>query len=212
MGCGTSSRMQSWRFPFFGIAYLDDSITDCKEQDIRLMGLLFQIVGFAIVVRQLNARRRLFRKPSFFLRTQTFLKRFPSPFSKTIDLSPGPMSAEVGISKAELTLRPGPDASLDTRMELLEREIDGLRQRLRETDKYLGDHQAESKRSLDEIRERIESGHNELRRLIDEAVAGDLNLERIGILYFVAGVCLATASSEISIYLGYVGQCSLSAQ
>ena len=195
----------------FGILYLDDSITSCKEQDIRGVGLLFQIAGFTIIVLQLDTRRRLFRKPSFLSRITAYWRSFPSPFVKTVNIS---MHASAGVPSVSASLRtkPGPNTTLERRIEILEDEVEELRQHLRKTDRTLSDHKAESKRSFDEVQEEIRLGDNKLEKLIDEAIVGGIGLEWIGILYFIVGITLATGSADISIHLGYAGQCSLPAQ
>ena len=40
------------------------TIADCKEKEIRLVGLCFQIIGFLLVAWQLINLSRLFSKPS----------------------------------------------------------------------------------------------------------------------------------------------------
>ena len=195
----------------FGIVYLDDSVANCKERDIRWVGLLLQIAGFTIVVLQLDTRRRLFRKPSFFSRIRDYWKSFPSPFVKTVNIS---MHASAGAPSMSVTLRtkPGPNTTLERRIEILESEIEKLRQHLRKTDRTLSDYKAESKRSFDEVREEVSSGDNKLEQLMDEAIVGGINLEWVGVVYFITGIFLATAASDISVHLGYVGQCNLPVQ
>ena len=79
---------------------------------------------------------------------------------------------------------------------------------MQKTDRNLTDYKAESEKSLNEVRGKIKEGDNRLEQLIDKAFVGGIDLEWVGILYFVVGVVLATASSDISLYLGYAGQCS----
>ena len=188
----------------FGIVYFDGSITNCKEQDIRWIGLLLQIIGFTIVVLQLDSRRRLFSKPSFFSRIKDYWKSFPSPFEKTVDIAVHASSGVPSVS-ANLRTSPGPDTTVEGRIKILESEIEELRQQLAETNRTLGDHKAESKRSSDKIREEMKLGDRNLANLIDEAVVGGISLEWIGILYFIIGIILTTASSDISTHLGKVG-------
>ena len=185
-----------------GIMYFDSSLTTSKEQDIRWFGLLFQIIGFAIVLRQLNARLRLFRRPSFLSRIKKYFASFPSPYGKAISVSASSVMVEFGVSSAELSLGLSPDITLEQRVDILAREIENLTQRLRKTESSLGNHKVESKRSFDEVHENISSKHNELRKLVDEAIIAGINLEWVGIVYFIVGICLATTSSDISAYLG----------
>ena len=195
-----------------GITYIDNPVTSCKEQDIRSIGLLFQIIGFGIILYQINSRLRLFRKPSFLLRIQKFFRRFPSPYTKTINLSLEPVTVEISVSKPEITLKPNHDAPLEERVKILESEIQSLKKRSHQIERALGDHKVESMKSFHELQDKINSNYSEIKQLIDDAVVGEISLEWIGILYFIVGICLATASSEIAIILGYAGHCSIPAR
>ena len=196
----------------FSIVYLDDSITNGKEQDIRWNGLLLQIIGFVIVLRQLNARLRLFRKPSFLLRMKDFFEDFPSIHNKIFNVSVDPITLTVNISKPEVNIDLDSDAPVEKRIKVLEGEIRNVKQRLRETETSLSNHKAESKGALVEVRQQIDSSHNEIKQLMDEAVVGGINLEWVGIVYFILGIVLATTSPEISYYLGYAELCNIPAQ
>lgn len=192
----------------FGLVYFDGAIFNCKEQDIRGVGLLFQIIGFTLVVLKLVTRRKLFQKPSFFARLEAYFGGFPSPFAKTFNIE-ARMTGVGGTMSASLGVKGGSNATLEERIEMLESEVEALNEKWRKTDRALRDHKIESKRSFDEVRQEIKTGDNKLEKLIDEAVVGGIGLEWIGILYFTVGISLATASSEISTYLGFLGRCGL---
>ena len=192
----------------FAIVYFDVAIANCKEQDIRLVGLLLQVVGFTIVVLQLVTRRRLFRKPSLVARLAAYLKRFPSLSAKTVIIG-GHVGAVVGTTAARLRVKSGAETSLEQRMEILESEVEELIENLRKVSSALSDHKAECGRSFDEVRQEMTAANSRLEELIDEAVVGRIELEWIGVLYFIVGISLATASSEVSTYLGFLEQCGL---
>ena len=185
----------------FAIVYFDSSIASCKEKDIRWIGLLFQVAGFTIVVLQMDTLRKLFRKPSFFSRIKNYWRSFPSPYIRTVSISAHAVGGVASLS-ASLSVRPAGDATLERRIEFLESEIEDLRRHMQKTDRNLTDYKAESEKSLNEVRGKIKEGDNRLEQLIDKAFVGGIDLEWVGILYFVVGVVLATASSDISLYLG----------
>lgn len=192
----------------FAFVYFDSSITGCKEQDVRWIGLLFQVVGFTIVIMQLDTRRKLFKKPSIFSKIENYWRSFPSPFFRTISNSGHGIGGVAGSVSVSLRVRPAGNGTLERRIEFLESEIEDLKRQMQETDRYLREYRAESEKSLDEVREQMREGDNRLERLIDKAFVGGINLEWVGILYFIVGVVLATASSDISLYLGYDGRCN----
>ena len=192
------------------IAYFDGSITECKEQDIRWIGLLLQLIGFVIVLRQLNSRLRLFRKPSFLLRMKKFIEKFPSRHNKIFNLSSEAVSVTLSASRPELTINLSREASVEERIDVIEHEIKDVKKHLREMEELLGRNKAENQEEFDAVHGKIEAGHKELKRLIDEAVVGGVNMEWAGIVYFMVGIVLATISSEISLFLGHGRQCDLS--
>ena len=192
----------------FGIAYIDSPITNCKERDIRWIGLFFQIFGFMIVVHQLDTRRRLFRMPSFLSRIGSFWKSFPSPYVRTVNISAHAIGGLAGTLSARLSIKPGPNTSLEKRMQFLENEIQDIRNHVQDTVRTFGDHKAETKRSLEKMREEMRLGDDKLQQLINDAVVGGIKLEWVGILYFLTGVFLSTASSDIAVYLDFVAQCN----
>ena len=190
----------------YAIIFLPNSIFDCKEVEIRWLGLLFQIIGFIVVVWQLNDRLKLFIKPSFLSRISNYWRRFPSRNTKNIGLSAhasfGVLTGDAGIS-----VRPGSNSSLERRVEILEDEMEEVRRDVRTVEKTLNRHKEDSKNSLEMMRQENRKSFDRLERLMDEAVVGGINLEWVGILYFLAGNVLATTAPEIAIWRGYSGQC-----
>ena len=191
----------------YAIIFLPNFMFNCKEIEIRWFGLIFQIIGFVVVVWQLDDRLKLFRKPSFLSSIANYWRRFPSRNTKNIGLS---AHASFGVltGDAKISVRPGSNSSLERRVEILEDEIEDIIRDMRIVEKTLNRHKEDNKNSLEMMRQENRKSFDRLERLMDEAVVGGIHLEWVGILYFLAGIVLATTAPEIAIWRGYSGQCS----
>ena len=187
--------------------FFESEFTGCKERDIRWLGLLLQVLGFVVVARQLTTLRRLFRKPSFLLRITNYWGSFPSRYIKKIAVAANVVSGPATVA-GSISVKASANAPLEKRVELLESEIGGVKQNLSRVQTALSSHQTASRESMDQVREEIRTGIEKLEKLMDQAVVGGIVLEWAGIIYFLAGIVLATGAPEISVLLGYTRQCS----
>ena len=206
-------------FILYGVYCYEGSITGYKARD-RLIGLCFirldwtkepsvfsEIFGFVLVARQLGDIRALFGKPSIVSRIADYVKSFPSRHLKKFSLEAQFNAEAMTTSRLRIRVKPGPNATLERRVELLENAVENVEEELGKVGLDLGSVRSESQQSLEELRQETtkEVGNN--RRLIDNAVVGGLLLEWVGIIYFLIGTVLATIAPELSALLGYVGQC-----
>ena len=188
------------------MTFRDKQVSDCKEIEVRWLGLMFQIIGVLVVVRQLDDRLKLFRKPSVLSSIRNYWRRFPSRDTKNINLSAHFSGALKG--NARISVRRRSNSSLESRVEALEGEVEDLRRDIRVVEKALNRHKEDNRNSLETMREENRRSHESLERLVDEAVVGGIHLEWVGVLYLLVGIVLATTAPEIAILNGYGGQCS----
>lgn len=189
------------------ILFFPNVIEDCKETEVRWLGLGFQIIGILVVVRQLSGRLTLFRKPSFLSSIKNYFRRFPSRYTKNITLS---AHSSLGALSGSARIRVGrrSNSSLESRVESLEGEVEELRRDIRVVGKSLDRHKEDNRNSLETMREENRRGQENLKKLVDDAVVGGIHLEWIGILYLLVGIVFATMAPEIATLSGYGGQCS----
>lgn len=109
----------------------------------------------------------------------------------------GAATLGVGTMRARARVKPGPDATLSQRVDLLERVVDGLEDR---ADKLEDDLEQETKERKDEAaierRERVEQDEW-LEARVRNVATGGLRLQTLGLLWLVVGVVLATWSPEL---------------
>ena len=183
------------------------TITDCKEQEIRLVGLFFQIIGFLLVAWQLINLNKLFSKPSALNQFVDYWRNFPTPYIRTVSIS-GQITSVAGTMEARLSVKAGPNTTLERRVEIIEDELRVVTDDLMGTRKSLNTHKSDNKQALKKIEEETRTSVEKVKKLMDDAVVGGIHWEWIGTLYFVIGVGLATAAPEMSVLLGYERQCS----
>ena len=188
------------------IVFFPSTIADCKEVEIRWIGLIFQIVGILVVLWQLDERLKRFRKPSFLARIRNHFRRFPSRHTKNINLSVHFSGEATG--SARIGVRRKANSSIEGRIEALEGEMEDLKREVTAVEETLNRHKEDNRNSLETMREENRKKHESLKRLMDEAVVGGINLEWVGIWYLLVGIVLATAAPEIAVFGGYGGQCN----
>ena len=183
------------------------TITDCKEQEIRLVGLFFQIIGFLLVAWQLINLNKLFSKPSALNQFVDYWRSFPTPYIGDVSIS-AHMTSGAPTVEARLSVKAGPNTTLERRVEIIEDELRAVTDDLMRTRKSLNTHKSDNKQALKKIEEETRTSVEKVKKLMDDAVVGGIHWEWIGTLYFVIGVGLATAAPEMSVLLGYERQCS----
>ena len=110
--------------------------------------------------------------------------------------------------EARLSVKAGPNTTLERRVEIIEDELRVITDDLMRTRKSLNTHKSDNKQALKKIEEETRTSVEKVEKLMDDAVVGGIHWEWIGTLYFVIGVGLATAAPEMSVLLGYERQCS----
>ena len=188
------------------VVFFPNVITDCKEIEVRWLGLLFQIIGVLVVLWQLRDRLKLFQKPSFLSSIRNHLKGFPSRHTNNIDVS-GHVSG-VATASARVSAGRSSYSSIESRVEALEGEVKCLRKDIRDVEEGLKRHKEDNRNSLETMRKENSREQESLEGLVDEAIVGRIRLEWVGILHLLVGIVLATTAPEIAIWNGYGEQCS----
>ena len=172
----------------------------CAERRIRLAGLLLELLGVGTVAKGINDTRKRFGKPSLL---REWLAAAPK-WRRDIQIIAGTGNMNLSGVRASAvgTVTLPADASADQRIRALETLVQNLHaasHALRtEFEKAVEDQRnaltAETQTRRDE--------DASVRKLIDDAIAGGLSLEAMGLLWLVVGVVLATGSAEFAAFLG----------
>ena len=189
------------------IFFIDLPLIECKEREVRWVGIVLQIIGFCLVGWQLIKISRQFGVPSFWSRIATYWRKFPSPFNKNIEHAVR-ISGKVSFNfDTRVKAVSGPHATLEKRVNFLESEIKDLQGDLNKVNSTLNSQKDESRKSLEELRSDTAKEMEQIKELLNNAVVGEIHLDWIGFFYLLAGIVLASGSPEIAGMAGYEVGC-----
>ena len=189
------------------IIFFDLPFIECKELEIRWVGIVLQIIGFCLVGWQLIKISRQFGVPSFLSRIATYWRKFPSPFNKNIEHAVR-ISGTVSFNfDARVKAVSGPHATLEKRVNFLESEIKDIQGDLNKVNSTLNSQKDESRKSLEELRSDTTKDMKQIKELLNNAVVGEIHLDWIGFFYLLAGIVLASGAPEIAGMVGYEVGC-----
>jgi hypothetical protein len=178
----------------------------CTERQIRWTGMLFQLFGVVTIAWDLRHKGKLFDKPHAFAAALNWFKRFPPFRLPAVNASANQVTV-LPIVSARGRTGPPPGASIEQRVARLESHYDALYDEV-------GALETSSRRAERELRETLqtESGargaaDEQLTARLDAAVAGGLQLERLGVVFFLIGIFLGTSSPEIAAAFGAPSSC-----
>jgi len=167
------------------------------EPRLRMAGLFLQIAGALVTIAGVDSRRKLFHRPGLVKAFGMWCRRFPQR-KQNVTVAVGGVGLGTATGTAFATVSAPQDASLQDRVKLLEQGQQQL---------FLLAHQLQvriqeerSTRTAELKAERIEREKKDEENLktIQQATAGGLHVEIIGIAWVVIGLMLATASPELA--------------
>lgn len=104
-----------------------------------------------------------------------------------------------GMGNVTVTL--GPDASLESRIVLLEADMKRVQARVDGTETRLSKEVNELQSVAARNRQALEEADRALRERLEEFSAGGLDFESIGVVWFIIGEALTTFPDEIARFL-----------
>lgn len=98
----------------------------------------------------------------------------------------------VATASARLKVTPGPDASLDRRVEILEQELESIRSRIDDLEQEVREARTELAEEITDVKSDLRDVEEELEDLIHRLAVGSLHWEGTGLFWFAVGVVVAT--------------------
>lgn len=180
-----------------GCAWL---LSGWDDQGIRISGMLLELLGILVVAKGLSESRKLFGRPSLYQSFMSWAERRPRFGAPAYVLNAGEGRFIVNGNDSAMAF-----GSVGTSAHTLEERIALLEQRLNLTDTQI----QEGRRKLEEeTKNRIEAinyeegarieGDAVVRKHLEEAVVGGINLETVGIVWLACGVTLSSLSEELA--------------
>jgi hypothetical protein len=172
------------------------------ERDVRLTGLLLQIFGLATVVWGIRATRILFGRPDLFTLWRQWFRRLPV-YSRHIVLGSANLTlSSLGASaRASVSATAGLDASIQERIDALEKNIKYMNDRIDETQTEMDRGFRAQTAALEQEHLAREHQAQDLHAKLESTETGGLHISAIGALWLFVGITLSTASVELAAWL-----------
>jgi hypothetical protein len=175
----------------------------CLERYIRISGTGLQLVGVILLGVGLRDTRRAFDdQPTTWQGFKQWWSGRPRfrPQSVTLNAS----AALIGIDgmSARATVSPGPNASLEDRVTILERKHVALFDEVGKLSEQTKQEISELSNALTVERSERHEADRAIKQQLKKAVAEGLPLGRLGVICFFFGIIAAGASPEMALWLG----------
>lgn len=170
---------------------------------LRYFGTLLQVAGLSTVTFGLHRTRKLFNRPPLLQKLREVLGRLRSMFrpAEPITLRAEGGSYSTAFGNAKLTVKLPPGASLERRVEFLERSFEQL-------ESALDTRVTEFSGKIDELQKGISRQERDWReaykrteKLIQDITIGGLDLEIVGLVWLAVGIVCAGVPGEVALLL-----------
>jgi hypothetical protein len=159
--------------------------------------MCLELLGVVTVMLGLRETALLFKRPSARDLVAGWLGNRPRWHGRIVEAA--------GTAQLSFTLRgtgyvtstPPPTATVEERLELLEKGLNTARADIAAASVRINDESRARTAALETERRAREQGDEESRKLTERVKAGGLYLEVIGVIWLALGIILATASGEI---------------
>lgn len=173
-----------------------------SESAIRWTGLVLQLLGVGTVAWGLRAARKLFGHLSLAAKARSWLSRFPLHKRNVIHSSSVIFDGGSVVSiKGHATHKPSPDATMEQRLDALERNIDMLHDRISGNEDLSNQKFDKTAKSLEKERQDRSAQDQAISRQLEESSTGGIHISAMGALWLFIGVIFSSGSTEIASWL-----------
>jgi hypothetical protein len=173
-----------------------------SERVIRYTGLFLQLLGIGTVIWGISETRAFFGLPSFADKTKSWLRRVFS-FRKNYVLTAdsGIVSTRFDKARGYKPYTPEPNSTIEARVELLERNIEFIHERISRNEKEMD----KEFRNVEEALKKEEQARLLAEKACHEKLlamgTGGVHISFIGACFLIIGVILSTAGIEIAEFI-----------
>jgi hypothetical protein len=197
-------------FGGIAVAFLVTMPRDNLSDQLRTTGGVLELWGLVAVGWGITARRSEFGVPSVFREIGQEIRDGLAPAlqrlqkllgkKKSHRLIAGHASFGVSASVGEVEARviPGPNSSVERRVELLERDVAELYKKVRTIKDGLAAEIADRKADVLAEADKRTKADEELAAQLKGLAVGNVRLEIVGVVWLLVGVVLATWANEIA--------------
>ncbi len=195
------------RFAWLTLGVIGVALAVClrphtPEPVIRLTGLVLQLLGIGTVAWGISETRALFGHPSFAARAKAWLGRFPLR-RRNIVLAAGAGSIEMATAKARghVARGAGPNPTIETRVDALERNIELIQERISGTEKEMDEEFRKAANALRDEQQTRQTEDQAILKKLEATGTGGVHISAIGASWLFVGVVLSTTGIEIAEWL-----------
>lgn len=172
------------------------------EPVIRLTGLALQVLGIGTVIWGISETRALFGHPSFAAKAKSWFGRFPL-LRRNAVVAAGVGSIGFATCKARAygTHGPGPNPTIESRINALEKNVVLLHERISSTEREMDDEFRKGAEALKKEEQTRQAEDNAIREKLEATGTGGVHISAIGASWLFVGVVLSTAGLEIAEFL-----------
>jgi hypothetical protein len=193
-----------WESRFFWLAFvvvaapIVASFCWPHEYFLRYAGLFLQFLGILTVAWGIWKTRELFGHPSFLMRIREWLRRFPPYGGRTMTASA--RAVVTGAASARASVRRGipPNATLEQRIEVLERNLQLVDDELSQTQKEVEEGLRKRSDAIEREAKIRAQSDQELRERLTATATGGLDISAMGALWLLVGVIMSTIPAELA--------------
>ncbi|MDS4031854.1 MAG: hypothetical protein RKO66_17540 [Candidatus Contendobacter sp.] len=172
------------------------------EPEIRLTGLVLQILGIATVAWGIRETRVLFGRPDIFALAKKWFQRVPVYGGRVVSASinvtlPGLEAHGRAYASSSASL----NASVEERVSVLEKNIQHLNKRIDDTQSEMDQGFRAQSSALEKERQERSAEDQVLSAKLEATETGGLHISAMGAVWLFIGVTLSTASVELSAWL-----------
>lgn len=170
------------------------------QEKLQWSGWALQIFGLWTVAKGIRDTRKQFGRPSARDWLITWLKRIPKALSKPTDVSGTGTTAEASAVARGPSSRLGvrPDASVEEKLEALEKRLDNLEENVNEVRSEMRKKVSQLKKDLSKERRERAKEASKLKRQLEDLSVGGLTLEAVGVAWLLLGITLSSLPGEVA--------------
>jgi hypothetical protein len=171
-----------------------------SEPTIRLAGLVLQLLGICTVVVGIRETRALFGHPPIRAKALDWLGRCPLlRRDLTMTAVSGAYStAEAGNLRGHQTYAAGPDATVEARLDALEKNVPAIHERITSVQRELDQTTSKLTGVVTDERKAREVEDKKIARRLEATSTGGVHISLMGAAWLFLGVLLSTAAPEIA--------------
>ena len=173
-----------------------------SEPVIRLAGLVLQLLGISTVAWGISETRALFGHTPFSQKAKDWLSRFPlRRRDVVVGVSGISISTSVGNPRGFGTHGPGPNPTVESRLDALEKNVTSIHERISTTQKELDEGMQKSAVALKTEEAARLQEDAAIRQKLEATGTGGVHISAIGASWLFVGVILSTAAPELAALL-----------